>query len=116
MLRAFLSREIARADGALCGLVLLAGQVIAADYETEFSALTQGLPKEIRDFIDRRANCNHWYGEYPYDEERKEQIAAALMVLQCDRLRKDERLLHRRYIRNDTAIKALEVSKDWSPG
>jgi hypothetical protein len=105
-------RELA----SISALLLLAAPALAADYETEFAELTHGLPVEIRDFIDRRANCNHWLGEEPYDDERKEEIAAALMVLRCNYLRKDEHMLRRRYMRNEKALKALEISKDWSPG
>jgi hypothetical protein len=101
------------------GVLTLAGLsvgALAAPYDDKLAALTRGLPHDIRDFIDRRANCNHWAGEEPYDAERRAEIEAATNRLGCARLEKDEVTLARRHSKNGHALKALRISRDWSPG
>jgi len=85
-------------------------------YDQDLTRLTQGMPREIHDFIDRRANCNHWRGEYGYDEERRMMIDAALRELRCSMLESDETVLKQRYGAVPNVLKALEETKDWSPG
>ena len=89
---------------------------LATPYDDQLAILTRGLPKNVRNFIDRRANCNHWAGEEPYDAERKAQIEAATNQLRCGSLEKDEATLSRRYSKNGRALKALRASKDLTPG
>jgi hypothetical protein len=102
----------------ICALALIGLCVVAkaTPYDDKLAVLTHGLPKDIRDFIDRRANCNHWAGEDAYDTERRAQINAATNQLGCDHLEKDEVTLGRRYSKNGRALKALRVSKDLNPG
>ena len=88
---------------------------INGTYEQQLAAVAS-LPRDIRDFIDRRANCNHWLGEEPYDAERRAEIQFALMALSCADLSKDENSLKSRYSRSEPVLKALIISKDWSPG
>ncbi|WP_375398217.1 hypothetical protein [uncultured Sphingomonas sp.] len=35
---------------------------------------TPPLPRDVRLFIDRRAGCDHWRGEYAEDPVRRRQI------------------------------------------
>jgi hypothetical protein len=102
----------------ICALALigLCVSAKATPYDDKLAALTHGLPKDIRDFIDRRANCNHWAGEDAYDTERRAQIEAATNQLGCGHLEKDEVALGRRYSKNGRALRALRVSKDLNPG
>jgi hypothetical protein len=99
-------------------LMVHGGMTVAAPYEDDLAALTRGLPTEVRDFIDRRANCNHWLGEEAYDAERRAEILAALTELRCElsALANDEAVLKGRYAKNPDVLKALAISRDWSPG
>lgn len=36
------------------------------------------LPKDVSSFIEQRQACDHWRGEYGYDEERQTDIDAAV--------------------------------------
>jgi hypothetical protein len=36
------------------------------------------LPADVAKFVDRRKGCDHWRGEYGYDEERQADIDWAL--------------------------------------
>ncbi len=85
-------------------------------YHRDLSALTRNMPDDVREFIDRRAQCNHWNGEEPYDTERSAQIAAAESSLRCLAVEPDEKVLRQRYGRNRDILKALDVSRDWTPG
>lgn len=38
----------------------------------------ESLPKDISRFIAQREACDHWRGEYGYDEERQADIDAAV--------------------------------------
>jgi hypothetical protein len=87
----------------------------ATPYERQMAVL-RGLPAEVRDFIDRRANCNHWFGENGYDEPRRAQIQSALNELRCADLERDEVALKRRYAKSPAVLTGLETSKEWSPG
>jgi hypothetical protein len=103
------------------GALLLAA--LAADVVPDFNGTYQqqmagvrNLPADVRAFIDRRANCNHWSGEEPYDQDRRVQIQSAVKELRCEDLLKDETALQRRYQSNQPVLKALALSQDWSPG
>ncbi len=63
-------------------------------------------PRDVSAFIERRASCNHFLGESPYDEERAAFLAKARRDLRCSRLSEDERNL-RRIHRDDPAILRL---------
>ncbi|WP_337270335.1 hypothetical protein [Oryzifoliimicrobium ureilyticus] len=67
------------------------------------------LPFDVTAFLDRRAQCQHWSGEEPYDAERAKQIEVALQKLHCDRLDADEAWLRRQHARNMGVIKALDA-------
>lgn len=53
-----------------CVLLIAAGVAVAAE----------SLPTDVSSFIERREACDHWRGEYGYDEERQAEIDAAV----CD--------------------------------
>lgn len=36
------------------------------------------LPKDVAHFVEQREACDHWRGEYGYDEERQADIDAAV--------------------------------------
>lgn len=46
-------------------------------------------PAEVLDFVSRSANCQHWGGEEPYDEDRRAEIEAAMIEQRCDALTAD---------------------------
>lgn len=69
-------------------------------------------PAPVRAFVERRAGCNHWAGEEPYDRERAREIATALRSLRCARLPVDERALRRRHVRQRDVLDILDQA-DW---
>lgn len=73
----------------------------------------RGAPPAVRAFLERRAQCNHWGGEEPYDAERAAEIAAAVHKLRCDRIEADERRI-RQTLRGSPRLRWLiEVTRDW---
>jgi hypothetical protein len=74
--------------------------------------LTRDLPSNVSEFVYRRVDCNHWAGEDPYDEERREQIKKALGRLRCDVLEQDEIVLRKHVAGNSRALGAIEAARD----
>lgn len=66
-------------------------------------------PREIGAFAERRAECEHWAGEEPYDKPRAREIASAVAKLRCERLEADERALRRRYAGQPRMLELLEA-------
>jgi hypothetical protein len=54
-------------------------------------------PREIGVFLERRAECEHWGGEEPYDKARLDEINRAVRALRCSRIEADEKALRRKY-------------------
>lgn len=72
------------------------------------ASVTVPLPHDVEAFLDRRAQCQHWAGEEPYDGPRASEIEAAVRQLRCDSLEADESRIRLRYKPNQLVIKALE--------
>lgn len=66
------------------------------------------LPQDVDAFLARRAQCDHWAGEEPYDAPRASEIEAAVRMLRCDRLDADEAKIRLRYSGNEAVTKALQ--------
>lgn len=45
---------------------------------TAMFSVAAELPKDVSNFIEQREACDHWRGEYGYDEERQTDIDAAV--------------------------------------
>lgn len=91
---------------------LLLPVAVSAAPEDDLSAMTKMLPHDVRAFIDRKSECNHWAGEEPYDAARAKQIERAVARLKCETLDKDEAMLKRRYSRNAPVRKVLALADD----
>jgi hypothetical protein len=89
-------------------LVIAAAQPARADkFQDDLDKLTAGLPKDAAAMVERRANCNHWQGEEPYDKARGREIDRALTRFGCDFIARDEEKLRARYADKPAIIKAL---------
>ncbi|MBO9518003.1 MAG: hypothetical protein J7493_08040 [Porphyrobacter sp.] len=84
-------------------VILLAAEVHGAGQP---NANTVQQPREITEFFDRRAACQHFLGEEPYDRECAAELAKAVRKLRCDHLSRDEKRLRRSY-RSDPAIQRV---------
>ena len=76
-------------------------------------AALRSLPPAVREFVERRAGCNHWAGEPPYDQERAAEIRSALSEGRCADLLKDEAALKRQYMTDRMVLNVLEASRGW---
>jgi hypothetical protein len=119
-------RSILPRIGLAAVLLLTLETASGATFDKQMASI-RGLPTDVRAFIERRANCNHWLGEQAYqaerialgeedyDAERTAQIMSALGKFHCMDAARDEAALKQRYAANPSALNALESSKDWSP-
>jgi hypothetical protein len=85
-------------------LIALAFPMLSA----KTNALLAKAPPQIGAFMERRAECEHWSGEEPYDGARADQIGRAEAELACDRLAPDGRALQRQYRRRPTVLRVLK--------
>lgn len=73
------------------------------------------VQQDVRDFLQRRTDCNHWAGEEGYDAARKAEINANYTKLRCAVLDADEQELKRRYGGNPALIKVLDAARAPKP-
>ena len=69
-------------------------------------------PLPVRAFIARRADCDHWGGEEPYDAARRREIERAIRNLRCDALDADERTLRRQYRQRPALLRLIARTRD----
>ena len=69
-------------------------------------------PKTVAKFIKRRANCNHFLGEEPYDSERAAELNKAVRELRCSRIDRDERRLRRKFAADRPVLQLLDKTAD----
>src|SRR5207253_2731997 len=72
------------------------------------AASTPASQQDVRDFLQRRTDCQHWAGEEGYDAARRAEISAAYVKLRCATLEADEAALKTRYSGNAAIQKALQ--------
>lgn len=70
------------------------------------------MPRPVAKFVERRADCNHWTGEEPYDAPRRAEIERAIRDLRCARIEEDEARIRRRYRTNAEVIAILDETAD----
>ena len=75
------------------------------------AALRADMPPDVSDFIRRAVICNHWAGEEPYDEDRREQIATAVQSLRCRELDGDQAELRQRFQGNEEILGRIRQSR-----
>jgi len=65
-------------------------------------------PNDLKLFIDNAAMCEHFAGEEPYDEQRRQEISQALDK-SCPEAKKLSLLLKKKYAGNGAFSKILAV-------
>jgi hypothetical protein len=94
--------------------VLCVTALRAAADDDPLRDLKKGQPRDVAALIHRLALCNHWSGEEPYDEARRNEIYSAMADLKCKRLEADEAKAVKRHASNLKALKALKEAKELS--
>ena len=93
-------------------LTALALLLAAQDGEAALRARVAAQPPAVRRYVARRAMCNHWGGEEPYDARRRRQILSAFRSLRCARIDRDEAALRRLYARRRSTIAVIDEAED----
>jgi hypothetical protein len=68
--------------------------------------VVSGLPADVAEFKTRRDLCDHFRGEYPYNEERRKFLEENLTKY-CTGTDKELASLNEKYKNNETVLKAL---------
>jgi hypothetical protein len=84
----------------------------AADDPEIFRTRVESAPRKVAAFIERRANCNHFAGEEPYDAERAAYLRKTIRELKCARIARDERRLTRVYRDQPDILRLLKDTED----
>ena len=94
--------------------------------EAQIKLRLQNLPNEAREYVSRRAGCNHWGGEPLWEgtdaqskaaaEARKAQIENAWAELRCEQLDADKAKLKECYKSMVGVSELLDMSDDWGAG
>jgi hypothetical protein len=87
-----------------------ASPACADKFHDDLQKLTTGLPKDVRAFIERRAECNHWQGEEAHDRPRAREIDRAIKQLKCDSIARDDTTMRARYADKPDIIKAMDAA------
>ncbi|GAC1045411.1 hypothetical protein [Rhizobium sp. No.120] len=69
---------------------------------------TISLPKDVRAFISRREDCDHFRGEASPDKDRQAQIDREVIRL-CKGSDIELERLKRRYSKNNAVLEALDI-------
>ena len=69
------------------------------------------LPEDVAQFVEERDLCDHFRGEEPYDEERREFLNRNMNEL-CTGTDKKLAELRDKYMNDAVIIKALSVYED----
>lgn len=93
---------------------LLATSMAVTDIDPTDDAETRvaAAPRRVSAFVARRAGCNHFLGEEPYDRERAAQLEKALRQLRCDRIDADQQRLRMAYAGDHAILQRLDEMKD----
>lgn len=90
---------------------LALAQDIPGEVEAQLiRARVAAQPAAVREFIERRAMCNHFMGEEGYDRQRRRDLARAIRELRCLSIDRDEAALLRSFAaRADTVALLIET-------
>lgn len=88
----------------MIGLAALMLQAVSAPLTPAPAIAT--LPGDVRRFIARYDECQHWMGEEPYDADRKREIERGV-AKSCKNIDPTGDRLKRRYARNEGVTAAL---------
>jgi hypothetical protein len=94
-------------------LAVVLGLLTPAAAEDDLRKLVAGLPQDAAAVVTRRAMCNHWAGEEPYDKARAREIERAIKQNKCESLDGDEAAVRKRYANDPKVIKALKDAEDF---
>jgi hypothetical protein len=86
--------------------------MIAALLAAALTAQAPELPREVRQFVERRMECDHWTGEEAYDKARGREINRAIRELRCERIERDDRRLMERYSGSPQVLEALRIARE----
>jgi hypothetical protein len=92
--------------------LLAAAQDPSAAETAALRARVAAQPRIVEAFIARRAMCNHWGGEEPYDAARRREILRAVRSLRCAALARDEAALRRLFRSRAETLALLDETSD----
>ena len=78
----------------------------------EVKALQKGMPEDVATFIPRVVECNHFGGEYAYDNDRAEYLEKSVEEAGCGNIPKNEEHLRQKYKNNPKVLDAIQKAKD----
>jgi hypothetical protein len=96
----------------LIGLAIALAGAAEEDPWDRLRPRVASAPRAVAHFIERRAGCNHFLGEEPYDRARAAELEKTIKELGCVRIARDERLLRQRYRLSAATLLLLDETED----
>jgi len=98
------------------GLAAAAAMLLAANsWQADLKVRLKSAPNDVEAFVVRRAGCNHFLGEFPFNEERAAFLERAIRRLRCDTLDREEQQLRRVHGGNPAILQLLDDAADLGP-
>ncbi|HEX8481311.1 MAG TPA: hypothetical protein VF650_05375 [Allosphingosinicella sp.] len=95
---------------AALALILLLSPEDSA--EQALRVRVESAPRKVAAFIERRAGCNHFLGEEPYDADRAAELKRTIRELRCNRIERDQRRLEHTYRGRTDILQLLKETED----
>jgi hypothetical protein len=92
----------------------LALLLVAQGGEAELRARVAAQPEAVQRYVARRAMCNHWLGEPPYDAGRRRDIERAVRQLGCENIGGEKAFLRRHFAGRAEILALLDEADDIS--
>jgi hypothetical protein len=91
--------------------ILFCSSVAVAEvplWQDKLDAYVAELPKDVTALLKRMDECEHWGGEEPYDDARKQEITEAVGRLKCDDVAKDRAKILKKYKKKPKIVDKIE--------
>lgn len=96
-------------DLYMIGVMLLAAAISG---DPQIQRRIDTAPKQVKAFIERRAGCNYFASEYPYDAERARDLETHAKALRCSALERDEGILRKLHAKRPDILALLTITQD----
>ena len=80
---------------------------VGAKSFTDSTPDSPSIPMDVRHFLERSKNCNHWGGEEGYDAERQAEIEKAITELHCSSLDSEKAKLMKTHEKSPQIIDSI---------
>lgn len=82
-------------------------------WEQDFDTHTKELPRDVVNLLKRVDSCNHFGGEEPYNEDRRQEILKKLKEHQCNSVEEDQSEILSKYEGRGDIVRKIRNFLSW---